>query len=476
MLEPWTATGEWWLPNVPEKRWSGTLNWEPEGGARLELAGVVETSGHTSKDRGPGPAIVLGQSHVGKIYTCLHTFFAGNSSGFHGKIKYDISRLDVDTIFSDIHFNDLQEIRFDRVRLRYSNLHEWYWGGSAITMKEILSTDGMYDGKEWQITHARRKLWEVATPEGYQVENSYNFSYEDTEAPTPQIIFTHTDGILITANGSAGMREVFYALERSFRELIHLLAEFPLQLTAVEAARERDGQTGIMIYNRALLSHLPTRKRPHLFAPILFSQLGPRRFEVIFRAWLDVREKLRMIANLYLSDRLGNRLELSGAFLRIMQALEAYHHIFYPNHVYMEREEYRRTVAAALVKAIPANVTRPLRDKLKSMVGYGYEYSLFKKLEELTGELPSGELRNEVLSGDFLRQSVNTRNYLVHRDPEAQSNSLEGAELYRAVRAWQEVLFAMLLGRIGLSPDEINRGSATQRQRRGRYFTMAEPI
>ena len=463
--------GSWWLPGEPEQKWNGTLSWKPDGRTQLELVGIVRTATGSSENMGVGPVLVLGRSHEGKFYTCHHTFFAGFTGGFHND-SFRTSRLDVQEIFVGKHFENESDIRFGRVRFAYSNLHEWYWGKSAMVPESVPNEEGHFDGVVTRVTHQRRQIWATTTSDGATIKNDYNYNSHHTENPTPQITFTHTDGILITAQKLSELSQTFLGPEIQFRTLVNLIADYPLQLATAKAALTTDGQSDIEIYHILLRPRQERQDHDPQLSPVQYEHLGASKFEQVLRTWFQIYEQAKTVVHLYLSDRLSGSLELDSTFLTVMQALEAYHHLFYPSHVYMDPENFKRTVADTIIKAIPENLDRSLKDKLKGMLRYGYEYSLAKKLEEIVNELPDGKLKNEVQAGGFLRRSVETRNYLVHRDPEAKANAFADHDLYIAGCIWQAVIYALLLGRAGLPPSDINRADGVMRWKRGTLQTI----
>ena len=418
------------------------------------------------------PPLILGLSHEGKFYTCYHTNFAGTNQGFNND-SYFSSVLDVECVFVKHHFRKVDDVRFGRVRFAYSNMHEWYWGTSAMTKVEIPSEEGKYDGRQTTVTHKRRELWNVILPDGSKVENDFGYNTNHTEDPLPQITFTHTDGVLITAQTPSKLVQRFLTPEHQFRTLISLLGDYSIEVSTVHAALDPEGSTNIEVYHKRLRPRRLRKKRDAQESPVLFDHLGAERFKAVLNSWYRVYEQVKTVAHLYLSDRLSGSLELEGTFLTVMQALEAYHHLFYPSHVYMERGEYRRAIAPVLTEAIPSTAEPSLKEKLKELLRYGYEYSLKKKLEEIILELPDDTLRNDVQAPGFLGRSVTTRNYLVHRDPEAAAKAFDQHELYRAGCVWQEVIYALVLGRAGLQPSEITRAGKMMRWKRGTLYLSA---
>ncbi|MBI4749345.1 MAG: hypothetical protein HY774_12710 [Acidobacteria bacterium] len=129
--------GFWWLPEFPDKPVAGTLRFLDSDGGQLDILGSLNITTNSDsviwkhKDWNRIP-IILGRSTTGKEYTlvrCLET----NSSFGSG---YSTTTYQTNLIIERWHFQSLDKIGFDEIKLSYSGLTEWYGQSGILAKKE----------------------------------------------------------------------------------------------------------------------------------------------------------------------------------------------------------------------------------------------------------------------------------------------------------------------------------------------------
>lgn len=110
MVEELKIKGQWWLPEKPDVKLSGTLTFSPFEGLHLEVQGSfkeVNLPGKLSE-----PDIILGLSHEGQnitLYKCLEISHKRHFS----EVSETIFTANVG--FIGAHFTNLSEIKFKKI-------------------------------------------------------------------------------------------------------------------------------------------------------------------------------------------------------------------------------------------------------------------------------------------------------------------------------------------------------------------------
>ena len=139
-------------------------------------------------------------------------------------------------------------------------------------------------------------------------------------------------------------------------------------------------------------------------------------------------------------------------FLSLMQALEGFHRALYAG-TYEDAGEYEK-VRDALLKAIPASVSKAHRDALGSKIRYGNEYSLRKRVNMLLDRL-SASLRKNIIGGEGNAPGawIDTRNYYTHWDEALRPDILDTKGMHYAGLRLKLVLRVLYLQLAGVPED-----------------------
>ena len=117
-IKPFKCKGQWWLPEKPDEPVSGILTYTLQEGASLELLGSFNDSVRGLTETF-APEIVLGASDQGLVtlHDCVQTQLTLGTT--------NSSNLKVRNVLLGYHFLSEQEINFEKIFVRYSNLDEW---------------------------------------------------------------------------------------------------------------------------------------------------------------------------------------------------------------------------------------------------------------------------------------------------------------------------------------------------------------
>ncbi|HMW40666.1 MAG TPA: hypothetical protein PKD57_14760, partial [Saprospiraceae bacterium] len=129
--------GFWWLPEFPDQRVAGTLRFSDADGGQLDILGSLNITTNSSsviwkhKDWNRIP-VILGRSTTGEEYTLIRCLEINSSFGS----GYPTTTYQTNLVIERWHFQSLDKIGFDEIRLSYSGLTEWYGQSGILAKKE----------------------------------------------------------------------------------------------------------------------------------------------------------------------------------------------------------------------------------------------------------------------------------------------------------------------------------------------------
>ena len=137
------------------------------------------------------------------------------------------------------------------------------------------------------------------------------------------------------------------------------------------------------------------------------------------------------------------------SFLGLCSAIESFHRNHY-NGTYVSTEDHGRTYEA-LKNAIPSDLHKDYKEKIKSSLKYANEHSLRKRLKSillLLGDRITAQIcENKKV---FVNKIVDTRNGLTHRLPTDVQAEKEGVSLYWSCFQLEWILRCSILIELGV--------------------------
>ena len=219
-------------------------------------------------------------------------------------------------------------------------------------------------------------------------------------------------------------------------------------IAPAENSEEGEGPARIAIYYQSLpFSERAPRTDPHR---MLFTY--PRvRVSVAdkFARWFAAYEQFQPALSLYFASRAGAHKYLNGRFLSVVQALETYH----------RRTRNERPFDAATYGAFVSTLEQACppehRELLARLVRYGNELSLAVRLKQII-EPFKDRLGDEEARKRFVRQIVETRNYLTHYDPSLAERAADGRDLLALCMIGEAILQLHFMKEVGFTDEEID--------------------
>lgn len=465
--------GLWWVPQNPEQISVAALEVASERCTLKSAIGPLSNIGISNGQFPPGPSLLVGRSHSGSLFTCARTFY----SKFHQNMTptggHGVTDLDVLSIYKGQHFQTLEEVVFRRAGWLYTNLHTWLFDvpppASLVDVPPLHVEEMVGQQRTYQVTHQRGDLWDVDIGDGFRLRNDFRFNSSLSYSPNPTVTFSHLDGIFIESQQPRPI-ESFRPFEHRFRALVNLLGDCQLEIFSLKCRQAIDQPPEVEVFGDGSRVPFGTRRDARRGGmPLPFSSL--QNFNEVVARWNTLYERLEPVVNLYLFGKHNSHLDIGNMFLGVMQALEAYHRSFH-NGAFMTAEQYDADVRPVLNAAIPAVVEGAFRQRLQSAIQYGYEFSLRRRLRDLVDALPPSQIFETARNTDFRNRTVDTRNTMVHQIPAPEFPPMEGGDLYNAINVWREVLFALILGQLGVAANTIEGSIQRLRAAQGTFIAV----
>lgn len=174
------------------------------------------------------------------------------------------------------------------------------------------------------------------------------------------------------------------------------------------------------------------------------------RFEQTMNAWFSSYEKIKPSLDLYFAVSTGVYKYLDGRFLALAQSIETYHRRT-STETMMDTQAFRSLVAA-VVWSTPKKNRRWALGRLK----FGNEITLAQRITKTL--LPFTEhFGNKRTRTKFVRNVVDTRNYMTHYNHKLQSKVMDKSKLFKLTSKLEALFQLTLLLEIGFSTEQINK-------------------
>lgn len=429
-MDAFEYKGTWWVPQFPNDKLVGTLTFDPTDPIR-------------------GLSLVTQGDHFYKIATELartrpdsrqseETTHNRQLDTIHGLIDFYQpitlhrctpfgDRLLAGIAFIGCFFEKEDDLVFDSVRVRYTDLDNWV-GITGFTKSFELNRERyVLDGSlEYetpkQIDHKVGDL----TFSIFHKLRAEKFVFNDIHLKQ----FTYIE--ISSENGTRYddyHRKVILPLREFFQVALNK-AVFPLTLYGYShLGLDRRGnvfEKGIAI---CFVAEGATSEEPTPFDPfrILFHYSDVQEhWGMYLQKWFEIAEKLRPILDLYFGLFYIPPRYTDLELLILTQVLEAYHRRMHDGE-YLSVGKYA-PILEELIKAIPSTVNSDHRQKLENLLKFGYEYSLGKRLKLIFEEIlaPYEGLVNQLFPkrSEFINKLKDTRDYLTHYTDELREKSI----------------------------------------------------
>lgn len=431
--------GLWWLPSDDTEKLSGTLT-VTKGDAALELIGhfghellsETETEKAYSLSLAEQPRIV-GFSTDGKPITLEGHRVASHTESFPG-IPTATYRRDVTLVGKQ--FADGEEIGFDEISIRASDLNTWTQVsgfGTKVGMEKHEEKD-YYVFSNVEIRFDAPDDIEIPLARGERAFIRFSAPSKGIGPGTDHVALTQEAALHLRFAKRASLSQVFDRVGQ-IRNFLSLAVGRPVPVLSVtgyqdDYVREK-AETPLPIELLWQIPHNPdppTRAR-HPWEMLFTLPEATPDISTVMRNWFAKQERLKPVFNLFFGMQYHPSMYLDVKFLAYAQAVETY--------------DFRR-------RRKPGNKT--LAQRMTDVLGVCRTVS-----RRIVGIAPGDQVA-------FIETFKNSRNYYTHYNPKLEKKAARGAVLLLLSIQLQAIIEMSLLRELGLGCRAID--AILQRVRR----------
>lgn len=436
MKEAFEYNGLWWLPNKPDNKVCGILKFVPKKEILLDLTGTLENSDEDF-NRATLIDVIHGLTSDGKEIT-LHRCFEIKRSFGSG---FPISSYDCDIILVGAHYNSYTNIVFKEMYINYSNLDQWInINGFDIQIRP---------GGESIIKYKKPNKIKALINRDLHLGIAFSSKGPNENIVQRETRIEQTAYIGIRFSEQKHLSE-FKNINFIIHNFLSLAIGVPVHPLSIIGYASENNSEQVMIFYRSLDSPRTSEIINPYKMLFTFEDISTR-FEDFLSNWINKAELLSPVCNLYFGIEYSSQMYLELQFLSIMQALESYHRRIM-NHPEIPEHEFERKI-----KEILDSAPEDYKSWLKYKLAHSNQPHLRIRLNDLYERfeiIMNGFVANK---DDFITNSVNTRNYLTHYNPELKNKSVKGEELLFIINKLKLMTELCLLAEIGFSLNDMNR-------------------
>lgn len=454
IYDSFTERGLFWLPNKRDDEVPGTLTYDPEKGAVLELLGVFgELNDALAKAFGGArddeEQVIHGVTTKGKPVSLLRAHDIHRQLPMPG-IPHETWTSNQLVVGAHITSADDEAI-FSKCYFRFEDIETWL---------EHAPFTNAVDNAARTVTVVAETPREVVFASHEEFTVSSVGSLYSNNKPATHYAVDVTSQLAITAKEP---RSLNWHLNRAARlqELASLCSGHYLPLTAFElrgpdqelsGGKRRMGEVYLyaqLIHGSNGLIDRSKRRTPMLTGPELI-----RFSSNAVQLWFDQFDAFSPALRLFFTITAEHQMFTNIRLLLAIQALEVFHRRTSGDAVMTE--DTFETFAQTMVAAIPADTSPAMREKLQTLYRFANEPTLKQRLRSIVtslteafGERPGG------FDSSFIRKLVDTRNYYTHFSEELRARTFDGEGMYWAARRVVLLLTLLFLQRLDINANDI---------------------
>lgn len=455
MMESFKFNGLWWLPNNPDERVAGVLEFDTTKGAKLELIGALEELREFGNVY--NHEIILGLSITGKevtLYKCLMDSTNLNLPGIMTS-SYTASYL-----FIGKHFTSEDELVFDYFDVSYQYAEEW----ARITgFKVKVENDEKNSMKQYTIDYNFPETIRACLDDGTEllIESKFSSNVNMIKQVdlSQRLIFNFKPPSPLGLNNF--INGYFYNFE-CFLSLAVGKPIYPVMIQAhYNGQIEEPSKNDISIFLR-LGREIKQLEQIHLFDMNFTLNDLRENINLYLNNWFGKAENIKPVYDLFFATIYNSEAFLESQFLTLTQAIESYHRRMVSGS-YIDNKRFDELYLHFLSN-IPEELEIDFKESIKDKLRYLNEFSLRKRLKQLF--LKFGELFELIIGNQkvFINEVVDTRNYLTHYDKQLESKALREDQLFQCLEQLKALLQTIFLYEIGFSNNFIKTVLTTNRQ------------
>jgi hypothetical protein len=449
LFDSFELTGDWWLPSNPDDRKRGTLSFKPGKYTLLTLDSwpgfwehpLPSTNGFSFHPIPPiiEHSIVHGLTDANEHLLLLQC--RGRLRGLGGLGGYVPSLFLISD--NEIPFDTKESIQFFRLSISFTHLEEWLANFPFELIDKRPEFELYYSIPEPIITQINSNKTEILFAFNFSVQNEF-FEIALKQSASAEIR-TSTPCPL----------DWFLDQSQALQSLLAILVGTAVRkrLLVIKAIPNKDSTFKQDIYIYYNVAPSPPRTILHPREMVMSSKhLGSTLSEVL-QTWFDPNKRslFAPFADLFVGVLYNRDSPMKFQFLSLVQALESYHRLNYPDKgKYLAENEYgeyledlKNFVTNMVPKTSNAQHEAQLKALKKRLVGqngesgylyYGNEVSLSTRLKDLIADFSKdSDLAQTIgLDKQHRKRIVATRNYYTHPGGKRNKLIFGEDELYEA--------------------------------------------
>ena len=454
--------GYWWFPNNPDKKVTGILSINQREGIEVKTIGsfLPRHALFGSQIDLPSQEILLGQTIDGNSITLIGincTNWNSNSDDFSFDLSTSTHSASL-AIVGKRHFLSKNEVIFSAAEVRFNLLDEWLCK-SGFTFKDEHDDRGYPTKFNLEYKYPENLEFSIDSIEA-KLKTNYVFNRNKTNLQWQQgdksfLRLTPTqpqtfDWYLKNFDNLRKFLIVTTGFPISTSEIVGYGDEFYIYTDSDATTKEQ-----FQIYVKLSNVFLDTvNKHPGellINLPLLGTELC-----TVLNTWFQKSEILHPAVILYVATL---SIDLGYSEFRLLnyaQGLEALHRRVFGGR-YLENDKYE-PIASAIINSIPSDVSRDHRSSLKGRIKYGHEFSQRKRIKLLLDDVWKGCLDEFIEDkNNFIDKVINTRNYLIHFDPESSSKAVFGTEIFYISERLKILLITHILIQLDIPRENVYR-------------------
>jgi len=457
MTSNFDIKGEWFLPSDKNNRVFGTLNFNPNDGAYLELFGSFDTDQFLPELR--DDTFILGLTNDSKLVTLYKCFVT--SSGGAKLVKGQESGLPstiykVNYVLVGAHIENGENLKFNRISCEIFNLDEWV-GISGFERKPI----DFKKLKNYEITVDYKLPEPIIFTINKDITGKFNFvsNYPGWSRYQKSISIDQRVELQIESKKEKNLRDMLSYVFRFQNFIILALYRdtYPTSIYLTSKRHIKDYGDGKPVKIKIqLFFSISNRKQP--FKPkfdleMLFDYKRIRdEFTGIIKNWYSKYDLLEPAFNLLFEQFYNGNRFTENTFLNLAQAAETFHARLF-NHTKMPRDDYKK-MKEDILNATSSKYHKWLNDQFS----FGNNLYLHDRLSELV-EKYSNEIIKKIIDNKetFVKQVKHSRNYYTHYSSKGKKNALKGKDLFYLTEKLKVLLVCAFLIEVGFTKEKLTK-------------------
>lgn len=453
MLEQINSEGKWWLPDKQNIQFNGTLTFTHNEGGLLTLSAPVESFINANLLRDTENFLILGELLDGSK-VALNVGFVLRSEEIH-KTDYNFAKyvIRIKFIFFGIHFVNIEDIQFENILVKYSNIDKW------VSNHEIFGSNKMIlDRSKIMFEYNYGKQIEINVFNNCLVQ-ILNLPAISIDAITNDKNVVEHAYIRIKSYKDKSLSR-YICLKNTIQDFLNFVFTdnvITLSMEGVKVSTQSHNQEAkcVQILYRSTISEKMSKinvKQPYLFR---YEEIKGEFTEII-KKWFDIKNKIGFAYDLFFGEMYNSELYLPNRFLMLCQAIEIYYRKVIEG-TSQFKQEHEKLIDRVIPHIENLEIMDADKNKVKNWIKEKASPSFKEQIEELYEYYSEIVPHLSIKLGDketFARKIRDYRNGLTHGNI-ATDEMNEDEDLFWNYKNLQLFLQLCILTQLGFSNDKI---------------------